>query len=77
MRAFTLEQLNRYNGRDGFPAYIAYRGFVYDVSDSYFFRKGRHWVSHSAGCDLSAEISQAPHDDSLLKKFPIVGTLSQ
>ncbi|MFZ2095813.1 MAG: cytochrome b5 domain-containing protein [Anaerolineales bacterium] len=76
MRVFTLEELSNYNGRDGSPAYIAYRGLVYDVSDSYFFRNGRHWVRHSAGCDLSEEISNAPHDDSLLQNFSVVGTLS-
>jgi predicted heme/steroid binding protein len=77
MQVFTLDQLSQYNGQDGMPVYIAYRGYVYDVSGSYFFRKGRHWVQHSAGCDLSEEIGKAPHDDSLIQKFPIVGTLSR
>jgi predicted heme/steroid binding protein len=75
MRVFTLAQLSNYNGQDGSPAYIAYHGLVYDVSGSYFFRKGRHWVRHSAGCDLTEEIVNAPHDDSLLQNFSVVGTL--
>jgi predicted heme/steroid binding protein len=76
MRTLTLEELSRYNGRDGSPAYIAYQGLVYDVSGSYYFRKGRHWIEHSAGCDLSEEIISAPHDDTLLQKFPVVGSLT-
>lgn len=76
MQVFTLEQLSHFHGRDGTPAYVAYRGLVYDVSASYFFRTGRHWVRHRAGTDLTQEIIDAPHDDSLLHKFPVVGTLS-
>lgn len=76
MRVFTLDELSSYNGKDGAPTYIAYQGIVYDVSSSYFFRGGRHWVRHSAGKDLFEEIAQAPHDASLLERFPIVGRLS-
>jgi predicted heme/steroid binding protein len=76
MRTLTLEELKHYNGRDGSPAYVAYQGLVYDVSGSYFFRNGRHWIHHSAGCDLTGEIARAPHTDSLLMQFPVVGTLT-
>jgi predicted heme/steroid binding protein len=76
MREFTLSELNGYNGQDGSPAYVAYHGFVYDVTSSYFFHNGQHWIIHKIGTDLSGEIAAAPHDDSLLKKFPVVGSLS-
>ena len=76
MQVFTLLELSRYNGRDGMPTYIAYQGKVYDVSGSYFFRGGRHWVHHHAGSDLSEEIGQAPHDETLLERFPVVGKLA-
>jgi predicted heme/steroid binding protein len=48
---------------------------VYDVSDSYHWRKGVHHVSHHAGFDLTDALERAPHDFSLLEKFPIVGEL--
>jgi predicted heme/steroid binding protein len=76
MREFTLRELSRYNGRDGSQAYVAYHGLVYDVSSSYYFRNGQHWITHKAGTDLSAEIAAAPHDASLLQKFPVVGSLT-
>jgi predicted heme/steroid binding protein len=75
MREFTLAELGGYNGQHGAPAYVAYHGHVYDVTGSYFFRNGRHWIIHRAGTDLSAEIAAAPHDSSFLHKFPVVGSL--
>ncbi len=35
MRKFTREELKKYDGKNGRPAYIAYKGKVYDVSDSH------------------------------------------
>lgn len=74
MRTFTEEELKKYDGKNGL-AYIAYRGKVYDVSESYHWRKGIHHAAHRAGCNLTAALEQAPHDPDLLDKFPIVGKL--
>jgi predicted heme/steroid binding protein len=76
MYRLTLAELSSYNGRDGSPAFVAFRGLIYDVSASYYFRNGRHWIEHNAGCDLTEEIARAPHTDALLMKFPVVGTLT-
>ncbi|HIC86571.1 MAG TPA: cytochrome B5 [Desulfobacterales bacterium] len=59
MRRFTIEELARYNGKDGMPAHIAYRGQVYDVSSSFLWQSGRHQVLHEAGADLTAALDQA------------------
>ncbi|HHS97467.1 MAG TPA: cytochrome B5 [Chloroflexi bacterium] len=75
MRRFTLEDLARYDGKDGQPAYIAYGGRVYDVSESFLWQGGRHQVLHDAGTDLTAALDQAPHGEDLLERFPIVGLL--
>ncbi len=75
MRRFTLEDLARYDGKDGRPAYIAYGGRVYDVSGSFLWQGGRHQVLHDAGTDLTAALDQAPHGEDLLERFPVVGLL--
>ena len=74
MRIFSREELKQFNGKDK-PAYVAYRGKVYDVSGSFQWRNGRHQVVHNAGCDLTAAIEDAPHGPDMLDKFPIVGEL--
>lgn len=74
MQEFTLEQLKQFDGREGRPAYVAYQGGVYDVSDSAMWPDGDHEGSHQAGADLTAEHDDAPHDVHILD-FPQVGTL--
>jgi len=75
MKKFTKEELARYNGKNGTPAYIAYKGKVYDVSNSFLWRNGSHQVLHKAGTDLTDAIKQAPHSIDVLKKFPVIGTI--
>ena len=77
VRKFTREELARYQGRNGAPAYVAYKGKVYDVSNSFLWKGGSHQVLHRAGCDLTDALGQAPHGPELLEKFPVVGRLSE
>ncbi|MBF4509517.1 MAG: cytochrome B5 [Aeromicrobium sp.] len=74
MKEFTLEDLKQFDGRDGRPAYVAYDGIVYDVSDSPMWDGGDHEGMHDAGADLTAEHDDAPHDVHIVD-FPQVGTL--
>jgi predicted heme/steroid binding protein len=76
-RAFTLEDLKQYDGRQGKPAYIAYKGKVYDVTDSPLWLDGDHQGLHEAGKDLTAEMSEAPHGEETLANMKIVGVLVQ
>jgi predicted heme/steroid binding protein len=75
MRKFTLEELKRFNGEAGSPAYVAFEGLVYDVSNSFLWKKGKHQVIHSAGVDYTGGFQQAPHGPEFLSRFPIVGSL--
>jgi predicted heme/steroid binding protein len=77
LKEYTRTELSRYDGRNGAPAYIAYKGLIYNVSGSYHWRNGEHWVLHSAGRDLTAEMHDAPHDTDLLEAFPVIGMLSE
>jgi predicted heme/steroid binding protein len=75
MKEFTEKGLALYNGENGKPAYVAYKGKVYDVSTSFLWKDGNHQVLHKAGIDLTAALKQAPHGEEALKKFPVVGIL--
>ncbi len=35
MRIFTAGELSKYDGKKGNPCYIAYKGLVYDVTESF------------------------------------------
>ena len=72
----TLIELAKYDGKNGNPAYIVYKGKVYDVSDSPFWMGGDHLGAHQAGKDLTEEIDLAPHGPENLNKIKAVGTLS-
>lgn len=75
MKKVTRQELEQFDGRNGSPAYIAYRGKVYDVTESFLWRDGKHQVLHQAGRDLTREMENAPHGEELLERVPVAGTL--
>ena len=75
LRKFTLEELKQFDGREGRPAYIAFKGKVYDVTDSYLWLDGDHQGQHVAGKDLTDEISFAPHGEETLERVKQIGEL--
>ncbi len=75
MREFSEKELAQYNGKNGKPAYIAYKGTVYDVSASFLWKNGDHQVLHSAGSDLTDALEQAPHGEDVFDQLPVVGAL--
>ena len=64
---FTEIELRQYDGEDH-PMYIAYQGYVYDVSNCPKWRLGMHEATHFPGIDLSSEIADAPHKDDVLQR---------
>ena len=74
-KLFTLEELAKFDGSEGRPAYVAYKGKVYDVSESFLWKGGKHQGLHRAGRDLTGELPRAPHGVDFLKRFPVVGRL--
>jgi predicted heme/steroid binding protein/uncharacterized membrane protein len=77
MKEFSAEELAGYNGENGNPAYVAYRGEVYDVSDSKLWRNGMHMRRHHAGRDLTTDIQAAPHEPDILGRYPKVGMVKK
>jgi len=77
MQEFDIAELEKYDGNDGRPVYVAYKGKVYDISDSKLWRDGLHMKRHHAGQDMTTDIQGAPHEPDLLERFPQVGTLKE
>ena len=75
MKEFDAGELKQFNGEDGKPIYVAYKGKVYDLTDSKMWRKGMHMKRHQAGHDLTTDIQAAPHAPDLLERYPQVGLL--
>ncbi len=75
MIELTPEELAGYDGTAGSKAYVAYAGYVYDVTASFLWQGGRHQALHRAGRDLTGEIEAAPHGPELLLRVPRIGRL--
>lgn len=73
---FTLQQLALRNGQDKPEIWIAFKGTIYDVTDSRLWRGGKHY-EHWAGQDLTAELDKAPHTKSVFERFQAVGILKE
>lgn len=72
-KRFTKDELSKYNGQNGNPAYVAYKNQVYDVTNNQQWKNGHH-NGHSAGTDLTQALALSPHGESVLKELPVVGT---
>jgi len=77
MREFTEKELKKYDGREGRKAYVACCGNIYDVTDSFLWKDGKHQVIHLAGKDLTEELKAAPHGIDLLNRVPVAGRLKK
>ena len=71
---YTKQQLALRNGQDKPEIWVAYLGVIYEVTESRLWRNGKHY-EHWAGQDLTAELSDAPHTDSVFEKFKVIGKL--
>lgn len=74
-KKITRQQLEENNGKNGNPAYIAYQGKVYDVTNSSFWLEGDHMGMHVAGKDLTDELAMAPHREENFGRVKFVGEL--
>lgn len=74
MKDFSAAELASFDGHDGRAAYVAFKGVVYDITESSMWGGGDHEGAHVAGHDLTAEHEDAPHD-VYVTDFPEVGRL--
>ncbi|MFC3199274.1 cytochrome b5 domain-containing protein [Parapedobacter deserti] len=71
---YSQSQLALRNGQDRSEIWIAYCGYIYDVSESRLWSRGMHY-EHWAGQDLTAELTEAPHSADVFSRFEIIGIL--
>ncbi len=62
------DELKQHDGKEGRPAYFAYKGKIYDITGSRLWKNGTHVNRHHAGEDLSDFMTMAPHGDEVLEK---------
>ncbi len=74
LKEYNKSQLALRNGQDKPEIWVAYMGNIYDVSESRLWKNGKHY-EHWAGQDLSDELPDAPHTQSVFEKFKIIGIL--
>ncbi len=74
MEKYTLSQLALRNGQDKPEIWVAYKGVIYDVSESRLWRNGKHY-EHWAGQDLTEELAMAPHTEHVFKRYKAIGIL--
>ena len=77
MKEFELIELEKFNGENGQPIYVAHQGKVFDVSNSKMWKGGLHMKRHHAGNNLTTDIKGAPHGPEVLEKYPQVGVLKE
>jgi predicted heme/steroid binding protein len=75
LKKFTAKELEEFNGKNGKPTYVAYKGKVYDFSQSAFWISGEHMGMHNAGKDITEELELAPHGKEVLERMKLIGTL--
>lgn len=73
----TLDELSKFNGKDGAKAYVAIDGVIYDVTDVPPWAGGTHQGKVEAGIDASEMILQSPHGKKVLEKLPVVGKIKE
>lgn len=71
----TLDQLSKYNGKNGNPAYVAVDGVIYDVTNSAVWAAATHF-GLLAGKDLTAAFKSCHQGQKqILSKLKVVGKL--
>ncbi len=74
MQTYSKSQLALRNGQDKDEIWVAYKGKIYDVTKSRLWHNGKHY-EHWAGQDLTDELADAPHLDTVFDKFNCIGEL--
>jgi predicted heme/steroid binding protein len=69
---FDPVTLSHFDGKEGTPAYVAYKEKVFDMTSLKLWKNGLH-MKHAAGHDMTDSLSKAPHGEEKLEGLPLVG----
>lgn len=80
-KVFTLDELKKFDGKNGRRVYVAVDGVVYDLTNAPHWKGGGHMGKHTAGKDQSDDYhNNAPKNIHEMKKIietmPKVGVLA-
>lgn len=73
-KTFTLQELSRFDGKNGNPAYVAVNGIVYDITNNAAWAAATHF-GLKAGMELTNEFASCHAGQSILNKLKEVGKL--
>jgi predicted heme/steroid binding protein len=76
MKKYSPQQLALRNGQDRKEIWIAYKGIIYDATNSKLWRNGTHY-EHWSGQDLTDELKDAPHTEKVFERLNVIGELIQ
>ena len=72
---FTIDELAKFNGKNGNPAYVAVNGVIYDVTNNAAWAAATHF-GLTAGRDLTNQFSSCHQgQQQILNTLPVVGRL--
>ncbi|MGD0645821.1 MAG: cytochrome b5 domain-containing protein [Candidatus Bathyarchaeia archaeon] len=75
LKKFASEDLKQFDGLNGHPLYIVFKGKIYDLTSSKLWPQGKHMGMHSRSEDLTEAIKSAPHGEDNVYRYPLVGEL--
>ena len=75
LKEITPAQLALRNGQDKPDIWVAYKGVIYNVTNSKLWKNGKHY-EHWAGQDLTDELKDAPHTERVFETLEVIGRLN-
>ena len=76
-KKFASEDLKQFDGLNGHPLYIVFKGKIYDLTSSKLWPSGKHMGMHNRSDDLAKAIKKAPHGEDNVYRFPLIGELAE
>ena len=66
MKTYSRQQLALRNGQDREEIWVAYDGYIYDVTDSRLWKDGKHY-EHWSGQELTRELEEEGIDSGFME----------